>query len=767
MVIMNPFIKLKTMDQPEKRRKLAPIIILGAVILAAAGYFILKQPSQKPAEDVTKFFNLLKAEGETSLEMIDRTVADKKLDEETALVYKVYSVFGDERLPKEYASDKPYYEGTQVVLEMMEKWDSLSAKTKALLEPFRKRPDEKGSWVDLKYSNTEAKPTSWLYKNAYAKDAPESAFYTELGDTEDGKAKIWYAGFSETEPNLYGSGTVETNAETSKKIAERIKDILDQDQIIPKFELMLPEILLSDGVRGGDGKLDIYVGPTGTNLGTAFADQMPPPTSSHILINYAIGLNSDTLLKATLAHEIFHAYQYTYKFDPWKDRWWMEATATWAENFIYPAANTEQEWIEGFIEYPIVSLDKREPPKSHDYSAYLFPFFLSEKSGSGFMGESWKGCSSGCLEGINKSIPGGFREQWKEFTLWNYNKEPAKFYTDAGSFPDYSSSKDQKQEGITGEKETPVEIEKLSLLTARLVEVTNMVADKDKVKKLTFTDLENFTGKGDTASIKAVIYYNDGRNEIEDWTKLKKRSFCIDSKEEDFERVELIFGNGDMKKEIPVTKIKVVSKPNCFEIDQDDKRTAVLYWRTGTFGAVVTTNINTTTDTVSQGEPVAEAPKDAQYGYQTKWKMWYAYEQVRDAFSYPCLESTADYPKGWTTREAGYLEFDLSPDKVSKDGTFPIDQLYGYAHPKGKYEEVPTLNVKCIGITAPGGNFDITKYKGVAKGIYTGKITEMTADGAKIEIPNFCWYSNCITAIGEPYQDISEPIILEIKRGYK
>jgi len=756
------------MEETKKINKFAPIIILVAVILAVAGYFILRQPSQKLDENTAKFFDALKAEGETSLDMIDKAMADKKLDAETALVYKVYAIYGDNRLPKEYASEKPYYEGTQVVQEMMEKWDSLSAKTKALLEPFTKRPDEKGSWIDLKNSNPEAKPTSWLYRNTYAED-PELAGYDVLGDTDDGKAKIWYTNFSGTEKNFYGPGTIVTGSDTSKKVAERVRDILDQDQIIPRFELMLPKILLSDDPLGGDGKLDIYVGPNGTSLGTTFADHMPPPTSSRIDINYAIGLNSDTLLKATLAHEIFHAYQYTYKFDPGKDKWWMEATAIWAENFIYPAANTEHEWVEGFIDYPLVSLDKRQPPKFHDYSAYLFPFFLSEKFGSGFMGKSWEGCSSGCLDGINKSITGGFKEVWKEFTLWNYNKEPAKFYTDAGSFPDYSSSKDQKQEGVTGEKETPIEIDKLNLLTARPLEVTNMVADKDKIKKLTFENLDDFTSKADTAAIKAVIYYNDGRKEIEDWSKKSKRSFCIDSKEEDFERIELIFSNADMKKEIPVTKIKVVSKPTCFEINQDDKRTAVIHYKWGA-GGVSQVNVNTTLDTRSDGEPSADPPEDAKFAYQTKWKMWWEYEQIRDAFSFPCPEGgSADFAKGWTSRYAGYLEFDLSPDKVGKEGTFPIDLIYGYPHPNGISEEVPTLTVNCdVPAVFSARSFDATPYKGTSKGIYTGKITEMTADGAKIAIPNSCMFDYCDYGdMSGRYQDISAPIILEIKRANK
>jgi len=736
------------MEETKKRNKITLLIIFVAVFLViTGGYLLFKGNSGKPAEDVAELFAKLKAEGDTSIELLDKAVADKKLDAETALVYKVYAVYGDDKLPAEY-NGKFFYEGTQVVREMTEKWDKLSKKTKELLAPFTKRPDEDGSWMNLKYGEAEPKPTSWLYGNAYA---VRPGTYTEYFTSTDEKVKIWYP----SAPAI---------ADTGEKMAKMITAHLDNDAIIEKFEALLQKQLMSDGTKGGDGKLDIYVAPIGSNLGLTYAETATP-TPSHILMNLSIGVNSDTVLKTTLAHEIFHSFQYTYKHDASRDNWWAEATAVWSEDFIYPSANTEHEWLDLFMPYPMTEADKENPPKNHHYATYILPYFITKNFGDDFMRKSWEACVSGpCIDGIDKNITGGLKDQWKEFTLWNYNKEPAKFYTDMGSFPADSSaqSANYKQEMVADTPETTFETEKLNPLSAGLSEVLNMVADKDKIKKLTFTDLENFTGKADSTSIKAVIYYKNGKNAVEDWAKLKKRSFCIDSNEEDFEKVVLIFSNSDKKKEVPSAKLKVVSKNSCFEINQDDKRTGAVHykWNTGSVSA------NTTIDTRSDGEPVADPPKDADFAYQTKWKLWWEFEQVRDAFSFPCEGGSADFTKGWTSRYAGYIEFDLSPDKVGKDGTFPIDLIYGYAHPNGISEEVPTLNVKCdVPASIGARSFDATPYKGSEKGIYTGKITEMTVDGAKIAIPNSCMWDYCDFADHSGrYQDISEPISLEIKR---
>lgn len=743
------------------------LIALVLLIIFGVAIFLLLNTTDHSDKDIAELYTALNAEGETSLVMIDKAYGEKKLDEETALIYKVYSVFGDTRLPKDYSSEKLTYEGTWVMNELTRKWDSLSDKTKALLEPFRKRPDEEGSWLDLEstVAGTSAS-TSWVIPDALAERANA---YTEFLISADGKVKIWFPSVSLTMRNIYVPGFTVVDAAVGKKMAEKIKGFLDRDKIIANFEGLLERQLMSDGTRGGDGKLDIYVAPCGKFLGLTYPEKSTP-APSHIIMNYSIGANRDVVLKTTLAHEIFHSFQYVYKYDTRKDDWWSEATAVWSEDFIYAEDNSEQGRVKGYFDYPAVSLFKETPPPDHHYSAYVFPFFVTKKEGNGFMKKSWNACDGAdCLEGIDKSIDGGFKKQWKEFTLWNYNREPAKYYKDHKGFPPESSenSVTTMTSIVNTGAELVHQIRTLKPLSAELNVLSISFNDDEKVKKLVFNDLRNFTGKSDKAGIKAVLYYKNGKNAVEDWTDKKQRAFCLENDDENLEKAVLIFSNADMKKEIEKTSFKTVGRSSCFEINQDDKRSAVIhfpYMNAGSFGSV---SINTATDTRSEGGPMADAPEEALYDYQSKWKMWFEFEQIRDAFTFPCGTSTLDFPKGWITRSAGYLEFDLSPDKVGKDGTFPVDLVYGYAHPRGIYEEIPEAQVKCLGLRAPESKIDVTQYKGTMKKIYTGKITEMTSDGAKIELPNACMYHNCVTQDGKPFQEMSERIILTIKKGLK
>jgi len=202
-----------------------------------------------------------------------------------------------------------------------------------------------------------------------------------------------------------------------------------------------------------------------------------------------------------------------------------------------------------------------------------------------------------------------------------------------------------------------------------------------------------------------------------------------------------------------------------FYIDQDDKTTAIIYFPYLDSGASKIVNINTTIDTMSQGKPSESVKSDVKYGYLTKWKIYNEFEQIRDTFSVSCSGSSVDFDKGWITRSAGYLEFDLS--KLGADNTFSVDFLYGYNHPKGNVEKVPAANAKCIGMQFGAGDIDLSAYKGVSKAIWKGKITDMTANGAKITIANSCLYNNCNTQDGAKFQTIKEPVVLYIKKGNK
>ncbi|MDH5596827.1 MAG: hypothetical protein OEY44_01875, partial [Candidatus Peregrinibacteria bacterium] len=529
---------------------------------------------------------------------------------------------------------------------------------------------------------------------------------------------------------------------------------------------LMNRTFLKDGTKGGDDRLDVYIAPMASSLALTYCEGNPP-CSSFILVASNIGAAKDDVLKTTFAHELFHAYQYAYKYKEPADDWWSESTATWAEDFIYPAANTEQGYLRGFILRPDVGLAFKEKVGLFQYGAYIFPYFLSFNYGDDFMSKTWEGCESGrCDKGVDGVIDGGFKKQWQEFTLWNYNRDPAQFYTDVGPFPTLSSIDAQEAGQVItdGTSEDKINTELLSPLSAHLVKVIN-IADNKKINKLTFKDLRKFTGRSDKLAIKAIINYANGRKEVEDWTDKDKRSFCIESSEENFENVILIFSSAELDKEFDDVDVTVVGKDNCFNISQEEDRTAVVHFPYADGGVHKTVDINTTIETNSWGEPEEEAEEGQEYAYLTEWRVRNEFEQVKEAFTMDCQGSTVDYGPGWKTRSAGYIVFDLGPEGLSEDGTFSVDFDYGYAHPRGQYEEVPAFTATCAGVGVGAQNIDLSSYKLYMEDIWQGRIFDMTKDGAKIEIFNSCLYHDCTTQQGAPFQTISEPVILEIRRG--
>ena len=85
----------------------------------------------------------------TAIDLIEAALAQGKIDDVTALVYKVYAVFGDPRLPAEYRGpNKAIRSGTEVMSEAQGRYDALPADIQALLLPFLIPPYYQGSWDD-------------------------------------------------------------------------------------------------------------------------------------------------------------------------------------------------------------------------------------------------------------------------------------------------------------------------------------------------------------------------------------------------------------------------------------------------------------------------------------------------------------------------------------------------------------------------------------------------------------------------------------------
>ena len=87
--------------------------------------------------------------------------------------------------------------------------------------------------------------------------------------------------------------------------------------------------------------------------------------------------------KQILAHELFHCYQYwnwnaaAFNVPHSENKWWMEGTAEYFGNFVYPTVNAEYEYIAGF--------DRQSPTRSlfrMDYENFIFFQYLANEIGN-------------------------------------------------------------------------------------------------------------------------------------------------------------------------------------------------------------------------------------------------------------------------------------------------------------------------------------------------------------------------------------------------
>jgi hypothetical protein len=397
------------------------IYILWAALLLASATLLDRQVAQAQQRQVPQpwsaatyqvYLPLLVAPAPppSSEQLIDAALARGEIDEETALVYKVFADFGDERLPQQYRGDDSQVRDAMIVSEAGMRFDSLSTQTQAILAPFLLPPSAPGSWLELRegaaqQSRTAAAPNAVIWHKAPA---------------ADNKAVIWWQ-------DRYPGDVARANF-----IAQALSS-----KIWPELTILMGREPLSDLGRtnnGGDGRFDIYLVRQIPRMGGApsywpHCKEVP----AYLLINS--NYDGDELL-SIVAHEFMHALQWTYRPQadcvfPGEYAWLVEATGAWAEDFVYPNAQEEQKYATHFLAVPDLSLEKPSlsAGKTRFYGAYLWPFYLSHRFVPAVVRSIWENTEKGdSLEAIDMSIPGGFERQWPEFTLYNLNRAPMDFY---------------------------------------------------------------------------------------------------------------------------------------------------------------------------------------------------------------------------------------------------------------------------------------------------------------------------------------------------
>jgi hypothetical protein len=146
---------------------------------------------------------------------------------------------------------------------------------------------------------------------------------------------------------------------------------------------------MGDGRRGGSKALDIYLQDIGRQGYYGWCDSDAPAggTGSLGAPAYCVFDNNYREfpvhtplenLEVTAAHELFHAVQFAYDYN--EDAWFMEATATWAEDEVYTDVNDNLQYLpQSPLAQPGKSMDRFLPTGFRQYGDWIFFRYLTER----------------------------------------------------------------------------------------------------------------------------------------------------------------------------------------------------------------------------------------------------------------------------------------------------------------------------------------------------------------------------------------------------
>lgn len=216
-----------------------------------------------------------------------------------------------------------------------------------------------------------------------------------------------------------------------------------------------------DGKLGGGGRTDIYLSQLGDDGLYGYAATDPrqgrdggrPPRSVHsyLVIDQNFSkreFNAPPLksLQVTLAHEYNHVLQYSY--DLYQDAWSAEATATWMEDRVFPAADDYLQYLTPWVRRTTVPLTFFTNSKV--YGSAVWNHWLAAKYGPEVVRNTWAGA--------DRSKPVGFAANAYNRAIGEqgdstFSRDFASFAADtaewrvSGVFPEGASYPDVRRSG--------------------------------------------------------------------------------------------------------------------------------------------------------------------------------------------------------------------------------------------------------------------------------------------------------------------------------
>lgn len=448
----------------------------------------------------------------SSYQLISEALRAGELDEETALSYKVFATFGDERLPDEYLGDDEGRDGTLLMNELTARFSGLSAGTQATLAPFLLPPSQ---------------PGSWFATSAVGAVAGQQVEWGTIVTTND-EVKVWY------------QMSRAADAARAGKIAEEL-DRHVWSRLTGLMREPLPDCGAACPEGGGDTRVDVYL--VDVSRSSVSGASPTGASSAYMLLEPDAGFD-------TLAHELMHVIQFAYAVAPGDDYDWLfESTAEWAVDYVYPTSNMdpdfpqqqpEQASASWFLSRPEVPLEMVDD--THEYGAYILPFYLagSGQSGATLVKAIWERATMpDSLAAVDSALTGrgGLTEVWPRFALRNWNQEPVTDYLDWDDLGVQASLSFHVTVGAPGKDELDTDVEHLAAFYY-LLEFTS-----DSVQSVV---IDNPYGAGSDARarVQAIAKIGGVWRAPEDWSRLERKRYCRNQPAEHIEELVIIVSNG-------------------------------------------------------------------------------------------------------------------------------------------------------------------------------------------------------------------------------
>lgn len=314
----------------------------------------------------------------STIQMIDDAVLKGDITPDKGLIYKVFALFKDNRLPEHYrGAFSDMVDGTDTMMMLHNRYKEMSLEDRTVVYPYLLPIYSDGSWYQLR----KAKKISNSFRSPAAAP-PAAPLWKSVGT---GKVKVWYEdGF-----DVIRDGVSIPFVDIAKGVLTAVESTIwpklyklmgkeplsDKDMVPPA--LPSPDYGEIPGSYDQSGALDIILAQ-GMNASGYTFQYHAVPTPAFITIDivmWPLGNETTPGLIQIAAHELMHAWQFSYplKNNELSYRWLMEATAAWTEDYVYPKANSENRYADWFLDTTHLSIDDQTNFRQYGlYSPFSF-----------------------------------------------------------------------------------------------------------------------------------------------------------------------------------------------------------------------------------------------------------------------------------------------------------------------------------------------------------------------------------------------------------